>query len=148
MKTALIHHPIYQKHETPTGHPETPKRYQAVMKALTSDEKLWADLTEIQAKEVSKGIIQAVHTKEHFKRVEGAFESGYAKLDADTFVSMDSFDASIYAAGGACQAVDAVMKGEAKNAFVAARPPGHHWNEAFALHGFWDGDAGHDGRGK
>ncbi len=39
---------------------------------------------------------------------------------------MKSFEASIYAAGGACRAVDAVMSGEAKNAFVAVRPPGHH----------------------
>lgn len=30
------------------------------------------------------------------------------------------------AAGGACAAVDAIYAGEAKNAFIAARPPGHH----------------------
>jgi len=39
---------------------------------------------------------------------------------------MNSFDASLYGVGGACRAVDAVMSGEAKNAFVAVRPPGHH----------------------
>ena len=39
---------------------------------------------------------------------------------------MQSFDASLFAAGGAISAVDAVMDGRAKNAFVAARPPGHH----------------------
>jgi len=39
---------------------------------------------------------------------------------------MKSFDASLFAAGGACRAVDSVMQGEAKNAFVAVRPPGHH----------------------
>ena len=32
----------------------------------------------------------------------------------------------LFAAGGACAAVDAVMQGVARNAFVAARPPGHH----------------------
>src|SRR5207244_5803954 len=35
-------------------------------------------------------------------------------------------DASLFAAGGVCRAVDAVMNGEARNAFVAVRPPGHH----------------------
>ncbi len=74
--TALIHHPIYQKHDTGFGHPETPKRYEVVMNALKGDEKLWAELTEIQAKEVSKGIILAAHTKDHFKQVETAFERG------------------------------------------------------------------------
>ncbi len=126
MKTALIHHPIYQKHDTGLNHPETPKRYEVVMNALKADEKLWAELTEIQANEVSKGIILAAHTKEHFKQVETAFERGLDRLDADTMVSMKSFEASILAAGGACRAVDAVLSGEAKNAFVAVRPPGHH----------------------
>jgi len=125
-KTAIIHHPIYQKHDTGIGHPETPKRYEVVMNALKNDKTFWDSLTEITPEKVSQGVIQAAHTKEHFKRVEGAFENGLEYLDADTVISMDSFDASVYAAGGACRAVDAVMSGEAKNAFVAVRPPGHH----------------------
>ena len=126
MKTALIHHPIYQKHDTGAGHPETPKRYEVVMNALKSDKEFWESLTEIIPDQVSKGIIQAAHTREHFKRVEGAFENGFDRLDMDTTISMKSFDAALYAAGGACRAVDAVMSGAAKNAFVAVRPPGHH----------------------
>ncbi|MBX7171455.1 MAG: histone deacetylase [Pyrinomonadaceae bacterium] len=126
MKTALIHHPIYQKHDTGFGHPETPKRYEVVMNALKGDEKLWENLKEITPEKASKGLIQAAHTKEHFKRVENAFENGLDRLDADTVISMQSFDASLFAAGGACRAVDAVMTGEANNAFVAVRPPGHH----------------------
>jgi acetoin utilization deacetylase AcuC-like enzyme len=39
---------------------------------------------------------------------------------------MQSFDASLFAAGGAIAGVDAVMQGKAKNSFVAVRPPGHH----------------------
>jgi acetoin utilization deacetylase AcuC-like enzyme len=126
MKTALIHHPIYQKHDTGFGHPETSKRYEVVMKALKNDVKLWENLIEITPEKALRGIVQAAHTKEHFQRVEGAFENGLERLDADTVVSMQSFDAALYAAGGACRAVDAVMSGEAKNAFVVARPPGHH----------------------
>jgi len=126
MKTAIIHHPIYQKHDTGFGHPETPRRYEVVMNALKNDSKLWGNLTEINPEKALKGIILAAHTKEHFKRVEGAFENGQERLDADTVVSMKSFDASLYGVGGACRAVDAVMLREAKNAFVAVRPPGHH----------------------
>ncbi|MCU1289409.1 MAG: Deacetylase [Acidobacteria bacterium] len=133
MKTALIHHPIYQKHDTGIGHPETPKRYEVVMNALKNDKKLWANLTEITPEKASKGIIQAAHTKEHFKRVEGAFENGQERLDADTIISMNSFDASLYGVGGACRAVDMVMAGEAKNAFVAVRPPGHHATAEHAM---------------
>jgi len=101
-------------------------RYEAVMNALRGDENLWAELKEITPEKASQGVIQAAHTKEHFQRVEGAFANGVSQLDADTVISMQSFDAALYGTGGACRAVDAVMTGEAKNAFVVVRPPGHH----------------------
>ena len=126
MTTALVHHPIYQKHDTGPGHPETPMRYQVVMDALREDEKFWNSLVEITPEKASKGLIQAVHSPAHFKHVELAFANGIDRLDPDTVVSMQSFDASLYAAGGAIAGVNAVMQGVAKNAFVAVRPPGHH----------------------
>ena len=126
MKTALIHHPIYQKHDTGFGHPETARRYEVIMNSLRKDENLWRNLTEIQPEKVSKGIVQACHTPQLYKRVERAVKEGEMYLDADTVVSPFSFDAALYGAGGACRAVDAVMSGEADNAFVAVRPPGHH----------------------
>ena len=47
-------------------------------------------------------------------------------LDADTIVSPGSGEAALRAAGAVVAAVDAVMAGEADNAFCAVRPPGHH----------------------
>lgn len=126
MTTAIVHHPIYEKHETGFGHPETPDRYRVVIDALKSDTELWSDLVEITPEKAPQGIVQAAHTKEHFRRVENAFADGLDRLDMDTVISMQSFDASLFAAGGAIAAVDAVMQEEAKNAFVAVRPPGHH----------------------
>lgn len=126
MTTALVHHPIYEKHDTGVGHPETPLRYSAVMEVLREDEKFWSSLNEITPEQASKGLVQAAHTPQHFKRVENAFDNGLDRLDADTTISMKSFDAAMYAAGGAVAAVDAVMQGEADNAFVVVRPPGHH----------------------
>ena len=126
MKTALVHHPIYQKHDTGPGHPETAMRYQVVMNALREDVHFWERLHEITPEKASKGLILAAHSPQHYKRVENAFETGHDRLDADTVVSMKSFDAALFATGGAIAGVDAVMHGEAKNAFVAARPPGHH----------------------
>lgn len=126
MSTALIHHPIYEKHDTGPGHPEMPSRYRVVMDSLQNDKELWGSLKEITPEKASQGIVQAAHTKEHFKRVEGAFAAGLDRLDMDTTISMKSFDASLFAVGGALAAVDAVMSGDVRNAFVAVRPPGHH----------------------
>src|SRR5829696_1113861 len=126
MSTALVHHPIYEKHNTGPGHPETAERYRAVIDALKNDAELQKHITEITPEKAPQGLVQAAHTKEHFKRVEGAFENGLDRLDADTVISMQSFDAALFGAGGAVTAVDAVMQGEGKNAFVAVRPPGHH----------------------
>ena len=126
MTTAIVHHPIYKKHDTGPGHPETPMRYEVVMSALRGDEKFWNSLAEVTPEKASKGLIQAAHTPQHFKRVEGAIEHGVDRLDADTVISMQSFDVSLFAVGGAIAGVDAVMQGKAKNAFVAVRPPGHH----------------------
>jgi len=133
MVTALVHHPIYEKHNTGAGHPEMPERYRVVVDALKRDEALWAELVEITPEKASQGLVQAAHTKEHFKRVEGAFANGLDRLDADTVISMQSYDAAMFGAGGAIAAVDAVMGGGAKNAFVAVRPPGHHATAEHAM---------------
>ncbi|HUQ32016.1 MAG TPA: histone deacetylase [Pyrinomonadaceae bacterium] len=126
MTTAIVHHPIYREHETGEGHPERPERYTVVVEALRRDEKLWPEVLELQATAASRGLIQACHTPQHYKMVERAVSEGTGYLDSDTTVSMRSMDAALTAAGAVCRAVDALMKGEAGNAFLPVRPPGHH----------------------
>jgi acetoin utilization deacetylase AcuC-like enzyme len=126
MPTALIHHPVFREHDTGFGHPEQPARYTTIIEALRGDAELWPQLTEIMAQPAPRGHVQAAHTPQHFRHVERAVSEGRGYLDADTVVSYRSFDAALHAAGAACQAVEAVMSGAARNAFVALRPPGHH----------------------
>jgi acetoin utilization deacetylase AcuC-like enzyme len=126
MTTAIVHHPIYREHETGEGHPERPERYTVVVEALRRDEKLWPEILELQATAAPRGLIQACHTPQHYKMVERAVSEGTGYLDSDTIVSMRSMDAALTAAGAVCRAVDALMKGEAGNAFLPVRPPGHH----------------------
>jgi acetoin utilization deacetylase AcuC-like enzyme len=126
MTTAIIHHPVFEQHDTGEGHPESPERYAVVMKALRDDEKLWRSLKEVVAAPAPRGDVQACHTPQHFKHVERAVSEGIGYLDADTVVSLHSLDAAMRASGGACQAVDMVLSGEVNNAFLPARPPGHH----------------------
>jgi acetoin utilization deacetylase AcuC-like enzyme len=126
MTTAIIHHPVFKEHDTGEHHPEQPARYTVVMEALRGDAELWARLAEIEAQPAPRGDVQACHTPQHYKAVERAVSEGRGYLDADTVVSMRSMDAALRGAGGACRAVDALMSGEAQNAFVPVRPPGHH----------------------
>ncbi len=97
-----------------------------VMDALRADAELRPQLLEIEAREAPRGDVQACHTPQLYKTIERVVSEGTGYLDADTVVSIRSMDAALRGAGGACQAIDVVMSGEAGNAFVPVRPPGHH----------------------
>ena len=126
MTTAIVHHPVFEKHDTGAGHPERPERYRLVMEALRADGELWPQLLEIEADEAARGVVQACHTPQHFKHVEEVVREGKGYLDADTVVSVHSLEAALRGAGAGCQAIDLLMEGQAQNAFVPVRPPGHH----------------------
>src|ERR1043166_3061089 len=126
MPTAIVHHPVFEKHDTGPHHPETPGSYRVRIEALPRNNELWSDVVEIEADEARRSDIQACHTAQHFKHVEEAVREGHGYLDADTMISGASFEAAMRGAGAACRAIDAVMEGKAKNAFVPVRPPGHH----------------------
>jgi acetoin utilization deacetylase AcuC-like enzyme len=133
MTTAIVHHPIFEKHDTGPDHPESPARYSVVMEALRGDPKLWPRVLEVQAREAPRGDVQACHASQMYKAIEHAVKEGRGYLDADTTLSMHSLEAALHAAGAACQAVDLVMRGEARNAFVPVRPPGHHATPEHAM---------------
>ena len=126
MPTAIVHHPVFEKHDTGANHPETAERYRVAIEALRGDQDLWANVVEIEADEARRSDIQACHTPQHFKHVEEAVREGRGYLDADTMISGASFEAAMRGAGAACRAIDAIMEGAANNAFVPVRPPGHH----------------------
>ncbi|MBC7157445.1 MAG: histone deacetylase family protein, partial [Rhodobacteraceae bacterium] len=67
------------------------------------------------------------HPRAYLEAIRAAIPAtGSVALDPDTHVSPGSFRAALRGAGAVCAAVDAVMAGEAANAFCAIRPPGHH----------------------
>ncbi len=96
------------------------------MQALQADARLWPQLLEVQAREAPRGDIQACHTPQLYKQIERVVSDGTGYLDSDTIVSMRSMDAALRGTGAACQAIDLIMSGKARNAFVPVRPPGHH----------------------
>jgi len=125
MTTLLFTHPACFAHDPGRGHPESPARLKAVLSALEADEFRRLGRREAPAATVAQ--IARVHTPDYVDRVLRAVpESGLVALDPDTYLSPGSGEAGLRAAGAVCAAVDAVVGGEAKNAFCAVRPPGHH----------------------
>ena len=122
MVTALVTHPACLSHVTPPGHPEQVARLDAVLGALEG-----FDLTRIAAPMAAEDDVMRCHPAAYISQIrEGAPDEGWAQIDGDTFLSPGSVEAALRAAGGVVRAVDAVMAGEARNAFCAVRPPGHH----------------------
>ncbi|HEV1999536.1 MAG TPA: histone deacetylase family protein [Xanthobacteraceae bacterium] len=123
--TILFSHPSALAHQTPAGHPERPDRIRAIEKALAEPE--FAALKREIPPEADVATITRVHPAEYVEAMRAAVPAqGLARIDADTALSSGSWEPILRAAGGAVAAVDAVVAGKAKNAFVAMRPPGHH----------------------
>jgi acetoin utilization deacetylase AcuC-like enzyme len=125
MSTLLLTHPACLAHEAGLGHPERPDRLRAVLHALEGED--FVALERGEAPRAREAEIARVHPEAYIDRVKAtAPEAGLAQLDADTAMSPGSLEAAFRAAGAVVAAVDAVLEGQAENAFCAVRPPGHH----------------------
>jgi len=132
VSTLYYTHPSSLEHDTGPGHPECIARLEAVEVALAGP--AFGGLVRREAPRGSVWDIKRVHDDAYIQSVFAAVpEAGYARLDADTVLSPGSGEAALYAVGGVCAAVDAVIGGEADNAFCALRPPGHHAERDHAM---------------
>jgi acetoin utilization deacetylase AcuC-like enzyme len=118
-------HPSSHGHDMGAGHPEAPRRVVAI-EALLAERKP-AFLAYREAPKATMEQLERVHPPPYPERLLAAVpSSGHVQLDPDTAMSPGTGEAALRAAGAACAAVDAVLGGEAKRAFVGMRPPGHH----------------------
>ncbi len=125
MPTLLIQDPVFLNHLVPHGHPERPERLRAIERALSDDR--FAGLIRRQAPLAAPEVLATAHTPSYVAEIQAALpDEGIVQIEADTYLCPQSFHVASRAAGAACLAVDAVMAGEAANAFCAVRPPGHH----------------------
>jgi acetoin utilization deacetylase AcuC-like enzyme len=116
-------------HVTPPGHPERVERLAAVERGLA---RISLDRREAPLGDAAD--VLRCHPQGYLDRVTRAVPAkGWAQMDGDTYLSPGSLNAALRAVGGACAAVDAVLAGAARTAFVAARPPGHHAETATAM---------------
>jgi acetoin utilization deacetylase AcuC-like enzyme len=126
LPTALVYDDICKCHAPSANRYECPGRYTAVMDALSKNSH-FSELKRLDARPATDDEIRLCHRESYVELAEREIESGADKLSTgDTCVCHDSLTAARYAGGGACVGVDAVLGGEAKNAFCLVRPPGHH----------------------
>ncbi|HLY47454.1 MAG TPA: histone deacetylase family protein [Stellaceae bacterium] len=125
MTTLLYTHAACLEHDPGRHHPESPDRLRAVLAALATPE--FAGLERREAPEAAIEDLARVHPRSFVERLLAAVPAaGHAGIDADTVLCPGSGRAALRAAGAVVAAVDAVVAGEADNAFCAVRPPGHH----------------------
>lgn len=131
MSVHVYTHPACLEHDTGAEHPESVARLEAVLAGLRAAA---LDLTWQQAPAATRGQLLRVHAASLLADVlEQSVADAPIRLDPDTLLSAGSAAAALHAAGAGVAAVDAVLGGQARTAFCAVRPPGHHATGADAM---------------
>jgi acetoin utilization deacetylase AcuC-like enzyme len=92
---------------------------------------LTAQMEPLPARAATEDELMVYHTRAYIDGIRamtrgGPLQGEWGTADIDTPLSEGSFEAALYAAGGAINAASAVMRGDVANAYALLRPPGHH----------------------
>jgi acetoin utilization deacetylase AcuC-like enzyme len=120
-------HPACLEHDPRQGlygHPEQPERLRVIEAAL--GERDWLGWERREAPRASEEELTLVHPREHVEAIRNLCKAGGGPIDGDTYAGEGSWEAALRAAGGACEMVRALVRGDAGLGFCAVRPPGHH----------------------
>lgn len=122
--TLLYSDPFFLEHRT-GRHPEHPRRLEAILARLER-EGLVARCQRPAWQPAERELLLPLHSEAYLQRLAQWAEAGGGQVEADTVMSAASFEVARLAAGAACDAVDRILSGEARNALCLLRPPGHH----------------------
>ncbi len=124
-ETLVYSHPDCLQHEPGYGHPESPRRLQAILENI--------DHYETAPLGTEEQVLLAHHPDflEQIRQIAPA--EGLVQIDADTLMSASSLSAALRGTGAACQGIDDLLTDKARHVFSACRPPGHHATASQAM---------------
>ncbi|HTI14904.1 MAG TPA: class II histone deacetylase [Dictyobacter sp.] len=122
---------------TPETHPSSLFITQRIKEFLDGS-GLTSHMYAIATRAATEDELARYHSRDYIAGIaacsQGEVPAGvWGEVDEDTILSPGSFEAALYAAGGAMNAVDAVLRGQVTNAYALLRPPGHHATRNQAL---------------
>jgi acetoin utilization deacetylase AcuC-like enzyme len=130
--TGFFLHPASALHDTGWSHPEHQGRLRALASTVGKDMlTLHGHVAQFESALADVEDLLRVHDEAHVRDVRRAVDlaeerEAVVSLDADTRVSGASWEAALASVGAGIAAARAVAERRIENAFVAARPPGHH----------------------
>lgn len=131
---------IFRKHITGDDHVESPKRVDAIKKALKQS-GLKNKNNSLKPRKATREEILLCHTKKYYdevkRQVRGMTEETESfsteachapYVEGDFQISPKTFKTSLFAAGAPLTAIDYILDeaNNTKRAFAIVRPPGHH----------------------
>jgi acetoin utilization deacetylase AcuC-like enzyme len=112
-------------HATAGLHPESPERLVAARTGLHAALGTSTSL-RIEAREASDAELNRVHDARYVHDLRARLAHGSGALDADTFFSPGTREATWLAAGGAIELARSLVTNKCRRALALLRPPGHH----------------------
>jgi len=120
----LFYDDVFLRHDA-GDLPESAERLRVIVRRLRGS-GLWAECRVLPGRDARVEELARVHDRAYIERVREFAAGGGGELDSEVVISPGSYAAAIRAAGAAIDGAERIMRREAVNGFVLARPPGHH----------------------
>jgi acetoin utilization deacetylase AcuC-like enzyme len=133
MAVAFVTHAHCRLHDMGPDHPEQPARLSVIEDELHV-RGLYDLLLHRDAPRAGVEHLVRVHPLHYIESLaDRSPAEGLVRVDPDTWMCPDTFEAALRAAGANVLATDLVLTGVAARAFCNVRPPGHHAERAATM---------------
>lgn len=106
----------------PSDHPETKRRLLGLLEASGYIDHL----TRVRPRPATRDEIGRFHTQRYIAEIAEMSAIGYGEVGRSAYVGAGTFEIACLAAGGAIEAVNAVINADVDNCYALLRPAGHH----------------------